>query len=485
MENKPNIILINCDDLGYGDLACYGSEKHDTPNLDRLAEGGTRFTDFYMASPVCSPSRGAMLTGCYPPRIGFASFDGDIVLFPGHDLGLNPSEITIARLLKDAGYSTMMVGKWHCGDQPEFLPTSHGFDDYYGIPFSNDMGRMVRRESAPPLPLMSGADVIQEQPDQTAITERYTEKSVSFIRKNKDRPFFLYLAHMHVHLPLYAAAPFVEKSRAGDYGACVMAIDWSTGVLVDELKRQGLYENTLILFTSDNGSRNDFGGNNGKLRGTKSTTWEGGLRVPLIAHWPGKIKPSVCGELVTSMDLYPTLASIGGAEIPRDRIIDGIDISGLLLGKTEKSPRDTFFYYMADKLEAVRRGKYKLFVSRGPGGKVLLPWQEQALAESGQSVENQTEDGKLVIPENKAVYELYDLSVDIGETNNIYDQRPDIVAELTKLIEECRTDLGDAVAGVKGTHARPAGRVSNPRPLTEYNEDHPYIIALYDRDEIG
>jgi len=443
---KPNIILINCDDLGYGDLGCYGSVKNDTPVLDKLAGGGMRFTDFYAASPVCSPSRAALLTGCYPPRINFGDFDGDCVLFPGHDIGLHPDEVTIARLLKDVGYATMMVGKWHVGDQECFLPTSHGFDDYYGIPFSNDMGRMAGRESAPPLPLVSGNTVIQEQPDQTSITERYTEKCVSFIREKSGQPFFLYLGHMHVHLPLYAADVFVRNSRNGDYGACVMAIDWSTGVIADELKRQGVWDDTLILFTSDNGSRNDFGESNGVLRGAKASTWEGGQRVPLIAHWPGMIQPGVCSGLASMMDLYPTLAAIGGAQVPQDRIIDGLDISDLMFTEGAESPRDTFFYFWMDTLEAVRVGDYKLFVSRHvPGGADVC------------------------------VRELYNLADDPGENDNVYDEHPDIVGRLMEMVENCRV--------CKDT--RPAGRVENARPLTEYREDHPYIIAMYDREEIG
>ncbi|NLY37572.1 MAG: sulfatase-like hydrolase/transferase, partial [Tissierellia bacterium] len=200
---KPNIVLINCDDLGYGDLGCYGSKKNDTLAIDKLAKEGMKFTDFYAASPVCSPSRGALMTGCYPPRIGFGAFNGEWVLFPGDDVGLNPDEKSLASILKDAGYSTMHVGKWHCGDQPEFLPTRHGFDDYYGLPYSNDMAPMEARPTMPPLPLISGEEVIQEQPDQCSLTERYVEKSLEFIKKNKDKPFFLYFAHMHVHLPLY------------------------------------------------------------------------------------------------------------------------------------------------------------------------------------------------------------------------------------------------------------------------------------------
>ncbi len=486
MTQKPNIVLINCDDLGYGDFGCYGSTKNDTPAIDSLAENGMRFTDFYMASPVCSPSRGAMLTGCYPPRISFANFDGDIVLFPGQDTGLHPDEITIAQLLKNVGYSTMIVGKWHCGDQPEFLPTRHGFDDYFGIPYSNDMGRMPGRETCPPLPLLSGEDIIQEQPDLTSLTERYAEKCVSFIRDNKDNPFFLYLAHMHVHLPLYTAETFVQRSRNGDYGACVMAIDWTCGVIADELKKQGLFENTLILITSDNGSRNDFGESNGPLRGTKATTWEGGIRVPLVAHWPARIKPAVTNKLVASMDLYPTLAKIGGATVPDDRIIDGMDISGLLYAETDRSPRDTFFYYMADKLEAVRNGDYKLYVSRAPEKQDVNVADKGTLDlyELQEDVEGKAKN-RTAIAANEPVFELYNLAEDIGETTNVYERHPEIVAELLKKIEACREDMGDAFTGTEGKNNRAIGRVPNAKPLTEYREDHPYIIAMYDRDEVG
>ena len=215
---RPNIILINCDDLGYGDLGCYGSERNETPALDRMAAEGVRFTDFYMVSPVCSPSRGAMMTGCYPPRIGFGEFGGDLVLFPGHAYGLHKDERTLPQLLREAGYRTMLIGKWHCGDQPEFLPTERGFDEYYGLPYSNNMGRQVGREAFPPLPLLRGKDVIQEQPDQSGLTERYTEEAVRFLRDNRERPFFLYLAHMYVHLPLFVPERFLDASRNGGYG---------------------------------------------------------------------------------------------------------------------------------------------------------------------------------------------------------------------------------------------------------------------------
>jgi len=477
---KPNIILINCDDLGYGDLGCYGSRKNETPHLDRLAEEGIKFTDFYMASPVCSPSRGAMLTGCYPPRIGFGTFNGEWVLFPGHDVGLNPKEKTIASILKDAGYSTMTVGKWHCGDQPEFLPIKHGFDDYYGLPYSNDMAPMEGRPDVPPLPLLRGEEVIQQQPDQCSLTERYVEKSIEFIKENKDRPFFLYFAHMHVHLPLYAAAPFVRTSRNGDYGACVAAIDWAAGALVGALKRYGVYEDTIIIFTSDNGSRNDFGESNGPLRGTKATTWEGGQRVPLIVHWKSHIPENkVSNELISSIDLYPSLSKIAGTKVPNDRKIDGIEMSGLLLGQEDLSSRDTFFYYMCNNLEAVRAGDWKLHVSRRPGADDFVKFSADHDGTSGSARDVYATE------KNIEVKELYNLKEDIGEKNNLYDMYPDIVSKLMKNIDDCRKDLGDTFTKTEPENVREIGRVKDAKPLTEYDEDHPYIIALYDRNEIG
>lgn len=450
MSERPNIILINCDDLGYGDLGCYGSGRNDTPHLDRLAAEGMRLTDFYMASPVCSPSRGAMMTGCYPPRIGFGSFDHDMpVLFPGHSTGLNPAENTIAKELKTAGYATKLVGKWHCGDQPEFLPTRHGFDAYFGLPYSNDMGRQVTREDGPPLPLMRNEDVIQQQPDQRALTERYTTEALSFIEDHREEPFLLYLAHMYVHVPLFVPQPFLDKSRNGAYGGAVACIDWSTGAIMELLQRLGLEENTIVIFTSDNGSRaRDEGGSNAPCRGTKATTWEGGQRVPCLVKWPAKIRPgATCGAITRAIDFFPTLAALAGVPLGDDHtVIDGVDITGLLTEDGNAAPNDTMAYYWKNQLEAIRVGDWKLHFRKG----------------------------------DDTCDELYNLREDVGESVNLYGEQPGIVAQLTKSADRIRTDIGDSALGIDGANCRPAGRVDNARPLTQYDPDHPYMIAMYD-----
>lgn len=459
----PNIILINCDDLGYGDLGCYGSTRNSTPAIDRLAADGVRLTDFYMASPVCSPSRGAMLTGCYPARIGFGAFEGKWVLFPGQGVGLNPRERTIAAILKDAGYATKLVGKWHCGDQPEFLPTRHGFDSYFGLPYSNDMGRQRRRDGGlsvnPPLPLLRDDRVTQEQPDLAALTERYVAESLDFIRGHRDRPFFLYLAHMHVHLPLYAADRFLRQSRNGRYGACVEAVDWSVDAIQRELSALGIERNTLVIFTSDNGSRaRDEGGSNAPLRGTKGTTWEGGMRVPCLMRWPDAIPPGrVCRELATSMDFLPTLATLAGTQPPSDRVIDGRDLTPLLRGDPgARSPHEAFFYHHMNRLEGVRRGRWKLLLERDDQGRLL--------------------------PNRPA---LYDLETDLGETTDVAGAHPEIVAELGARMQAFREDVGDEATGTRGARCRPIGRVEDPRPLTVYAPDAPYIVPEYDLTDVG
>ena len=460
---KPNIILINCDDLGYGDLGCYGSSVNKSPALDRMADEGVRFTDFYMASSVCSPSRASMLTGCYPPRIGFGEFSGRKVLFPGDSIGLSAGEITIADLLKTQGYATGMVGKWHCGDQPEFLPTRRGFDSYFGIPYSNDMGINQVNDENPPLPLVDQESVVQLQPDQTNITEQYLERAIDFINENKETPFFLYFAHMYVHLPIYVKERFLNESSNGSYGAAVASIDWVTEEILKVLENLGIDQKTLVVFTSDNGSRvRDEGGSNGPLRGIKGTTWEGGMRVPCIMRWPGKIKSKQTrSQLITSMDLFATLATLGGAEIPSDRLIDGNDFSDILLEeKGNRVVRDEFFYYNMNNLEAVRSGKWKLHV-----GKVKT---------IGTGINTRFESDVWDVPE------LYNLESDIGEADNVYELEPDVAGLLKDKLDQCRGDMGDESFSVVGENVRPADEVEHAKVLNHVDPNHPLVIAMYD-----
>jgi arylsulfatase A-like enzyme len=373
-------------------------------------------------------------------------------------VGLNPSELTFASLLKRAGYATQIVGKWHCSDQGEFLPTRHGFDRYYGLPYSNDMGRQTGREDGVPLPLLRDEQVIEQQPDQASITQRYVEESVRFMRQNRDRPFLLYLAHMYVHLPLYVPQRFLAASRNGRYGAAVACIDWAMGVVMHELRRLELDRNTLVLFTSDNGSRCDYGPSNGPLHGRKAQTWEGGLRTPLIARWPGVVGAgATCGELVTGMDLLPTFCGLAGARVPDDRIIDGKDVAPLLRGQPgARSPHEAFYYFNGGFLDAVRRGRWKLFVGR----------------HSFRNVE-------------EGLCELYDLEMDLGETTNVASAHPDVVRDLMRLLDAAREDLGDRTTSAAGRNCRPVGHVEHPQPLTNYDPSHPYFIAMYDLNEIG
>jgi arylsulfatase A-like enzyme len=415
-----------------------------------------RFDSLYMASPVCSPSRAALLTGCYPPRIGFGEFEGLPVLFPGQGLGLPPTEVSLGALLSGVGYRTQMIGKWHCGDQSAFLPTNHGFDHYFGLPYSNDMGRQVsgilerRWKEYPPLPLLRDDTVIEQQPDQASLTERYVNEAVRMMRESVAQPFFLYLAHLYVHLPIYVQERFARDSQNGTYGAAVESIDWAADVMLQELRLLGLEHNTIVIFTSDNGSR--MGSSNWPLRGIKGTTWEGGMRVPFIVSWPACIAPGrVCNELATSMDLFPTLAACCGAAVPSDRTIDGRDITGLWLDETAASPHEAFFYYLRNDLEAVRAG----------------PW-------------------KLHFAKHRAPYSmLCNLDADPGETTDVSRQHADVVAALEAHAERARHSLGDARLGRVGADVRPIGRVANPRPLTTFDPDHPYYLAEYDLSDWG
>ena len=367
----PNVVVIFADDLGYGDLGAYGHPTIATPHLDRMAREGQKWTSFYVAASVCTPSRAALLTGRLPVRSGMAH-DRSRVLFPDSFGGLPPGEITIAEILRERGYATAAVGKWHLGHLPQFLPTRQGFDSYYGIPYSNDMDRVAdsprgRAAFEDPqvrywnVPLMRDEEIIERPAEQTTITKRYTQEAVRFIKQNRDRPFFLYLAHNMPHRPLFRSDEFAGVSPRGLYGDVIEEIDESVGQVLDTLRSEGLAENTLVVFTSDNGPRlgsDHLGGSAGPLRGGKGTTWEGGMREPAVFWWPGRIQPGTNHEMGSTLDLLPTIAALAGGEVPTDRLIDGLDISPALFG-TGPSPRDTMFFYRGTRVFAARVGNYK------------------------------------------------------------------------------------------------------------------------------
>jgi len=438
---KPNFIIIFCDDLGYGDVGCFGSKKNRTPNLDRMAAGGMRFTSFYVTSGVCTPSRSSLMTGCYPRRVNMHQDEkGLCVLFPVAKKGLNPEQVTIADLLKEQGYATCCIGKWHLGDQPQFLPTKQGFDYYFGIPYSNDMGSR-KGTNRPPLPLVRNETVIEAPADQNTLTKRYTTEAIKFIEANKDRPFFVYLPHTMPHTPLHVGGAFRARSANGLYGDAIEELDWSVGQILETLRQLDLDSRTLMVFTSDNGATAQKGRSNGPLRGHKGTTWEGGMREPCVMRWPGKIPAGkTCDELATTMDLLPTFARLAGTKPPSDRIIDGKDIWPLMSDKKDaKSPHEAFYYYQIDQLQAVRSGKWKLHL---PLKQKKKNWGE---------------------PTPNVPLQLYNLEADIAEQNNVANQNPDIVKRLLALVERAREDLGDV--NRKGKNQWPAGWVESPRPL--------------------
>lgn len=456
----PNIILIFMDDLGYGDLSCYGALQYRTPQLDKLAGEGVRFTNFLAAQAVCSASRAALMTGCYPNRVGISG-----ALFPNAKVGLNPDETTIAELLKEKGYATGMFGKWHLGDKPEFLPTKQGFDEYVGLPYSNDMwpvhydGKPIanesdnRKKSFPYLPLLSNNDTIQEiktLDDQAKLTGIYTERAVNFIKKNKKGPFFIYLPHSMPHVPIAASAKFKGKSNQGTYGDVLLEIDWSVGEIMKALKENGLDKNTVVIFTSDNGPWLNYGnhaGSSGGLREGKGNSFEGGQRVPCIVRWKG-VTPEgvVCNKLTSTIDLLPTIANICGAKLPAKKI-DGVDILPLLKGNMDATPRKYFYYYYRrNNLEAVRRDDWKL----------VLPHEGRTY--EGQQPGNDGFPGKA--PENHPFpLALYDLRRDPSERYDVKELYPEIVTELQKVADEAREDLGDDLTKREGKNVRPSGRV--------------------------
>jgi arylsulfatase A-like enzyme len=448
--SSPNFIVINVDDLGYADIGPFGSRINRTPHLDRMAEQGRKLTAFY-AAPVCSPSRAALMTGCYPKRV--LPIPG--VLFPGDGVGLAPAETTVAEILKSRGYATAIVGKWHLGDQPEFLPGRQGFDVHFGLPYSNDMGPAADGVKSdlgkplpaekdagnrqPPLPLLRDHAVVKRvlPDDQQSLVEVYTDEAVRFIDQNKWRPFFLYLAHNAVHFPIYPGKAWAGRSPHGIFSDWVEEVDGSVGRILEALAADGLADRTLVLFTSDNGGTPR--SVNAPLRGFKASTYEGGVRVPTIAWWPGHIPAGTESAAIAGMfDILPTFAALAGATMPAGRKIDGANIWPLLAGIETPGPaHETFHYYRGLRLEAVRDGRWKL--------QIAAP---------------DTRPGK----PGAFTPKLYDLDADIGETTDLADRHPEVVARLQSLIAAMNADLGRDGPAPGG---RELGRVADPRPLID------------------
>ncbi len=473
-EAKPNFIVINIDDLGYADIGPFGSTLNRTPNLDRMASEGRKLTSYY-AAPVCSPSRASLMTGSYPKR----SLPIPHVLFPSAAVGLHPDEVTIAEVLRDAGYRTGCIGKWHLGDQPEFLPTSQGFDYYLGIPYSNDMGTAaegtksdlgapipdtaenaakakaasedpetgVKGMRQPPLPLVENEKVVGrvKQDEHQAIVETYTNAAVKFVREKADSPFFLYLPHSAVHFPLYPGKEWVGKSENGLYGDWVEEVDASVGRILDTVRELGIAERTLVLFTSDNGGTSR--GTNGILRGHKGSTWEGGVRAPTIVWWPGTIPAGTSSDAITGMhDVLPTFAALAGGSLPVGRRLDGIDASGVWLGKEGAEGHEVFHYFRGFELQAIRRGSWKLHFG------------------SAVAVKAKGKSGNGGRPEGLA---LYHLDSDLGEKTNVAQANPQVVSELQALAAEMDADLG-VKSDARGPGVRQLGRVADPSPFLDH-----------------
>jgi arylsulfatase A-like enzyme len=449
-DQPPNFVIIYADDLGYADIGPFGCQNHRTPHLDRMAREGRIFTNFYVTSGVCSPSRSSLMTGCYPRRVNLHQNEQQAwVLFPGNKRGLNPSERTIAEVLKEKEYATAIIGKWHLGDQPAFLPTRQGFDSYFGIPYSNDMGHDSRPEPYryPPLPLLRDEQVIEEEPDQRYLTRRYTEAAIAFINQNATRPFFLYLPHTMPHWPQYASENFAGKSANGKWGDAVEEIDWSTGQILDAIRRAGIEQRTLVIFTSDNGGAIHHGASNAPLKGGKGTTWEGGHRVCNVMWWPQSIPAGTrCDELATTMDMLPTLAGLAGVEVPEDHVIDGKNIWPLMTGQAgAKSPHDRYYYYFRGDLHAVRSGPWKMFVQQRPPRRQPGKPAPEPFATDQRPV-------------------LYNLDEDISETKDVAAQHPEVIQRLMQYVREARTDLGDGQQ--TGSGQRAPGHVEDAVPLT-------------------
>ena len=440
--DPPNIIVIFADDLGYGDLGVFGHPSYKTPHLDRMAYEGQKWTNFYVAAPVCTPSRAGLLTGRLPIRSGMCS-DKRRVLFPDSNGGLPQTEVTIARALKQNGYQTAAVGKWHLGHQSPFLPTDHGFDSYFGIPYSNDMDKVEKtdhftlaeteRYQAYNVPILRDDEIVERPADQRTITKRYTEEAVEKIQSLKDKgPFFIYLAHSLPHIPLFRSEEFKDASVGGIYGDVIEEIDWSVGQILETLKHEGIAENTLVVFTSDNGPWHTFrthGGTAGLLRGAKGGTFEGGMREPTIFWWPGKIQPAVVTDMGTTMDLMPTFCALSGTELPGDRVYDGYDITPLLMG-TGKGERETVFYYRGEQVYAIRKGAYKAhFITQ---------------LEYGNPTAHPVTIPPVPLERSATILEeplLYNVNVDPGERFNIAEDHPQVIAEIREVLAQHKAGL--------------------------------------------
>jgi arylsulfatase A len=433
----PNVVVIFIDDMGYGDIGPFGATKQRTPHLDRMAKEGMKLTSFY-ATPVCSVSRAQMMTGCYGARVSVPG-----VYFPGQSVGLNPSEVTVAERLKEKGYATQMVGKWHLGDQPEFLPTRQGFDHYYGIPYSNDMLKKSAETKVPVVPVLRDEKVaeLMDGEGQRRLVELYTKEAVDFITRSKDQPFYLYFAHNAVHTPIWPGAAFAGKSQNGRFGDWVEEVDWSVGQVLDALRAQGLAKDTIVVFTSDNGPwliKGTDGGSAGPLRGGKGSTWEGGVRVPTLAWWPGHVPAgSVNDAVAATIDLLPTFVSLAGGTVPATPVIDGRDITPILLGQSKESAREAHYYFASYDLQAVRQGRWKLALSP----------QSDGLGKNAAK----TAPG----------LRLYDLDAEIGERTDVAAQHPEVVAKLKALADKMAAEIG----GKTPTARRPAGEVKDAKTL--------------------
>jgi arylsulfatase A-like enzyme len=463
-NSPPNIVFIFADDLGYGDLGCQGAKDIKTPNIDRLANEGTRFTSFYVAQAVCTASRAALFTGSYPNRVSMSG-----ALNHTSPVGLHANERLLSELFKSRGYATAAFGKWHLGHQPEFLPTRRGFDEWLGIPYSNDNGPLhpVTR-GIPSLPLYDGEKIVERDPDQSQFTRRLTDRAVKFIERNREKPFFLYVPHIMPHVPIFASEKFKGKSARGLYGDVVEELDWGVGEILATLKRLGLEERTLVVFSSDNGpflSYGEHAGVAGALREGKLTTFEGGHRTPCIVRWPGRVPAKrVSDEPFSTMDFYVSFAKLIGASLPSHKI-DGIDVRPLLFGERGAKGREEFLFYSGDELHAVRQGDWKLHLPHdyltvaaepGRGGKPsnFANMKPQAIENSGiRGIASR--HGYRV---ETIGLSLYNVKTDPGETRNVAEKHPEIVARLQEVAKRAREDLGDSLTGVKGANVRPAGR---------------------------